>query len=141
MSSFSTSLRKDYGFDDPKRSELARSLSYALKTRPLPERTCYSICGRQKFSFHSAALPASSFTSVSTSFPLYRNLIYGSYLPKVSASFRKVAETIVKSSMHLAFKRGFGGGSGYFQINCVVNLMWPVFLNSWKRSIAKVLGF
>ena len=95
---------------------------------------------RQKFSFHSAALPASSFTSVSTSFPLKRNLIYGSYLPKVSESFRKVADTIVKSSIHFGFKRGFGGGSGCFQINWVVNLTWPDFLYSWKRSIEKVFG-
>lgn len=118
----------------PRKSAEAISASRASKIKFYPASTQVAMLFKVNFSFHFAYLPASSLTVV-LNYPLpYLNQMNGSYFPKVSASFKKVASIIVMSSLHFLFK-GLSssflftfGGSGFYQINFVEQIIVPAFL-------------
>ena len=83
----------------PRKSDDPVSLSKALKVRE--DEILSFIEGSWKVSFQVALLPAPSFTSVFRVLPPNSKVMYGSYFPKRSASFRKVADFITTFSIDL----------------------------------------
>ena len=87
-----------------------------------------------------ACLPASSLTSVWYSLLSYWNLIYGSYFPKVSASFKNDASRIMTLSIDFLSKNSdFVGGAYSTHLNEVVNWTVPVFLFLPSNNVSSCL--
>lgn len=122
------------GSVSPSKSEENGSLSYVQNTMDCSFKVMIS--GTKNTASNLAQRPPSSMTSVqSVKFPNL-NFTYGSYLPKVSPSFRKVASSIIILHMVLSSSFSIGGfGQQSTHLNSVENFTRPAtFFFSSKIS-------
>ena len=87
------------GFDPPRNSSTAPSSSKVWSSKLPPFLISFSTLTNSNSSFQTGVLPPSSITSVLYVLPAHGILTNGSYLPKVSASFKNVAETTLSLIM------------------------------------------